>query len=1494
MPDSTALQPDLYSPADLLETLLDISLTGIALLRPVYAAAGAELVDLAYVRLNPPAQRLLQLPEYPANTFLVLQSDAQAKSLFDFYRKAFETSEASQFTFQQPHPETGNLLHIAAKRSGQVLVVNLTETPCLNGHLAQPTLPQGKEAVLLAVFEALPAPYLLLSPKLIIEEASEAYLAATLTQRDNLIGQHLFEAFPDNPETPEAKGVQNLSESLELARTTGQPHEMALQHYDVPDPDNPGRFVERYWLPRNTPVLDAQGHLRCFIHAVANVTDQVQAERQLHDSQARERVAQAAVAREREVLQAVIRQAPVGIALFEGENQLIAAANNQICAMWGYSISEVLGKPLLEAVPELRGQDFAEVIAEVARTRVPFVGSEVPVQLTQQGALETHYFNFVYQPLYGPDGSLLGVLDIVSDITEQVRNRQQVERLNEELQTANEEYLASNAELIEIQQQLQQARAEADRQRQQLHSIFMQAPAMVCIFRGPEHVFQLVNPLYQQRVGDRPLLGRPVAEAMPELASQPIVGLLDEVYRTGESFEAHEMLVQLDHNNSGALGENYYNFIYQATRSLEGAIDGILVFAYEVTTQVLARRGIERNEAQLQRLNQQLESANQAFMTAAQTAEAAQAEAEAQRQRLAAILEELPASIATFQGPNHEYHLINPHYQQLFPGRVLQGRSFREAMPELEGQQFFELFDRVYQSGEPFSGHEIETWVDSTNTGQLEQRYYNTFLQALRDTDGTINGILNFAYDVTEQVQTRRQVEQGRQQVEVLNQELAAANEELFTANEEVRANVAELQLTEQALLELNIDLENRVLARTREVQQARVETERQRARLERFFMQAPAAICILDGPELVFELVNPNYQALFPGRELQGRAILEAMPEIAGHRVHETLQHVYRTGETHQEPGLLIAFQRSENGVLEDRYFNYIQQARYNENGQIDGILVFAFEVTTQVQDQQRADALQAEVLAGVQRIAQERETFYQVFEQTPAAICIQRGPEHRYEYFNAAYQEFFPGRELLGRTVAEALPETVGAGFKGLLDEVYATGQTYFGNEAQLLLEQSDGQPPREMYFTFTYQAYRENGVIVGISTFAYEVSEQVQARQQREAQQEQLRAMFEQAPVGIGVFQGPDYLVEVANPTLCTMLGQPSPQLLGRPLFEVVPRTIMQGIQEQLDKVRLTGKSVVAQEVPVQLNHRITYETGYFNLAYEPLRDEQGNITSVTVVANEVSEQVLARQQVEQSQGQVQDLNQELAAINEELHATNEELSDTNTQLIRTNVDLDNFIYTASHDLRAPIANIEGLLHALTHQLPEASTADGQVRPILQMMQGSVERFQKTIDHLTDVTKLQKEQAQPSQTVDLAAIIEEVRLDLAPLLESTQAQLEVEVDQCPTVSFSQKNLRSVVYNLLSNALKYRHPSRLPHVRLRCQQTEGFAALEVQDNGLGLDAAQQVRLFGMFQRLHDHVEGTGIGLYMVKRMVENAGGHIQVESQPGVGSTFTVSFPH
>jgi signal transduction histidine kinase len=356
---------------------------------------------------------------------------------------------------------------------------------------------------------------------------------------------------------------------------------------------------------------------------------------------------------------------------------------------------------------------------------------------------------------------------------------------------------------------------------------------------------------------------------------------------------------------------------------------------------------------------------------------------------------------------------------------------------------------------------------------------------------------------------------------------------------------------------------------------------------------------------------------------------------------------------------------------------------------------------------------------------------------------------------------------------------------------------------------------------------------------------------------------------------------------------MLGAVPGRILGRRYMEEFPGLAAQGYKDLLDGVWHSGREYVAHEQPAQLPHHRHGETGYYNFTYVPLREAEGSIAGIMCVAVDVTAQVLTRRQVQHLNQELASINGELAAANEELRASNEELAESNGQLLRTNADLDNFIYTASHDLKAPISNIEGLLGALLRTLPAESLALERVQGITGMMQDSVERFRKTIASLTEVVKLQKENSQQATEVNLPEVIREVLLDLEPVMGSTGARVDTDMEKCRTIRFPEKNLRSVIYNLISNGIKYRSPERLPRVRIECRSTADCHVLTVSDNGLGLRDSQLDKLFTMFKRFHDHVEGSGIGLYMIRKMVENAGGRIEVESRVGEGTVFTVFFP-
>ena len=656
------------------------------------------------------------------------------------------------------------------------------------------------------------------------------------------------------------------------------------------------------------------------------------------------------------------------------------------------------------------------------------------------------------------------------------------------------------------------------------------------------------------------------------------------------------------------------------------------------------------------------------------------------------------------------------------------------------------------------------------------------------------------------------------------------------------------------------------------DLKRAQQQLEEQDQLLTSILSSLPASVVTFEGEDLRYGFFNDTFQRRVQGRAVLGRPAGEVFPEAEAQGFLTLLREVLLTGVPYQAQDVYAHTRDLRTGQLQEMYLDLAYLPLRHGQQPPHAVLGFTLDATDRVLARRQAEAAQAQALAAAEQTAAQREAFYQVFEQTPAGIALLRESGHRYEYVNAAYQQLFPGRQLVGRTVAEAVPEAWEQGFVAMLDQVYQTGETYVGQEELAVVAQPDGQPPQYTYFDYTYQAMHEAGHIVGVSIFVTNVTERVRARRQREAQRAQLHELFMQAPAPIVIFDGPALIYQLVNPAYQQLFfGR---QLLGLPLLEALPELVGTDLLARVDQVYQTGETYLVQELPVQLARRTggPLEERYFTMTYQARRDERGAVDGALLFGYEVTDQVRARQQLAQA---------------------NAELTAANRQLIHTNVDLDNFIYSASHDLKAPISNIEGLLDALHEELPAATLAAPPVSPILACMANSVERFKRTLDHLTDITRLQKEYAPAAVVVSVPAVLDDVCLDLAPLLAASGARLTRDVAHCPPLLFAEKNLRSVFFNLLSNALKYRSPHRTLHVAISCHAVPGYQVLEIHDNGLGIPLAQQSRLFGMFQRFHDHVEGTGIGLFMVRRMVENTGGRIEVHSQEGTGTTFFVYFP-
>jgi len=244
-------------------------------------------------------------------------------------------------------------------------------------------------------------------------------------------------------------------------------------------------------------------------------------------------------------------------------------------------------------------------------------------------------------------------------------------------------------------------------------------------------------------------------------------------------------------------------------------------------------------------------------------------------------------------------------------------------------------------------------------------------------------------------------------------------------------------------------------------------------------------------------------------------------------------------------------------------------------------------------------------------------------------------------------------------------------------------------------------------------------------------------------------------------------------------------------------------------------------------------------------------------------------------------------------ERTYNANIELNHKNRILTKVNNDLDAFVYTASHDLRSPISNIEGLLEVLSNTVVEENLNREEINQIIGLMKSSLKSFTVTIKDLTTFVEADNDSnAERSEEINIFEVVANVKQDLNNLIATSHAKIEVICENNLSLNFSKKNLKSILYNLLSNAIKYRSPERTPEVFVKLDKFDGKTHLSVRDNGLGIPLDKQDKVFTIFKRFHSHVEGSGLGLYIVKRIIDNCKGQIQVNSTLNQGTTFTIIF--
>jgi len=254
------------------------------------------------------------------------------------------------------------------------------------------------------------------------------------------------------------------------------------------------------------------------------------------------------------------------------------------------------------------------------------------------------------------------------------------------------------------------------------------------------------------------------------------------------------------------------------------------------------------------------------------------------------------------------------------------------------------------------------------------------------------------------------------------------------------------------------------------------------------------------------------------------------------------------------------------------------------------------------------------------------------------------------------------------------------------------------------------------------------------------------------------------------------------------------------------------------------------------------------------------------------------------------ELHDANARLALLNDELETTNAALERRAAELARSNSELEHFASIASHDLQEPLRKVRTFTEQLT--VTEADRLSEKGKDYLARANGAAARMQKLIEDLLKYSRVATH-GRPFEPVDLNEVTREVLDDLEAQVERTGAN--VHVGELPTISADPLQMRQLMQNLISNALKFRREGVAPEVTITGAVQDGSATVAVADNGIGFDPQYRRRIFRVFERLNGRSEypGTGIGLALCRRIVERHGGTVGGDSTEGAGATFTVTLP-
>ncbi|XZF14626.1 PAS domain S-box protein [Chitinophagaceae bacterium MMS25-I14] len=632
--------------------------------------------------------------------------------------------------------------------------------------------------------------------------------------------------------------------------------------------------------------------------------------------------------------------------------------------------------------------------------------------------------------------------------------------------------------------------------------------------------------------------------------------------------------------------------------------------------------------------------------------------------------------------------------------------------------------------------------------------------------------------------------------------------------------------------------------------------------------MQAPVGITIFRGPEFIVEMANENYLQLVGRTEEQlvGKSLFEGLPEVQA-AVEPLLKSVFETGTSYHGNEFKVTLNRY--GRKEIAYFNFVYQAMRERNGSITGIIVIANEVTAQV--------------AARHALQESEKQFRRLVTQSPIAMAIFRGRDFIIEMANETLLNNIWRRnydEVIGRKLLDVFPELINQQFPALLHNVLDTGIAYKENEAPAYIDSHDGR--KLYYLDFEYAPLPEtDGKVAGIMVTVSDVTEKVDARQKITASELKFRLLADSVPQYIWTTDARGNITYF-NQALYDFTGLTYEEVKNDKWVTFVhPDDRAENMRKWIEAVN-TGQ-------PYLFEQRFRKYDGEYRWQLSralPQTDSNGNIQMWVGTSTDIHDHKLFTDELEK---QVEERTSELKKANEDL--------------IRSNSELAQFAYVASHDLQEPLRKIQTFASRILDF--EKNNLSDKGKDYFNRMQSASGRMQQLIKDLLSYSATATGEKHFEQ-IDLNIILQTVKDQLRDTIEQKRAHIKS--TPLPVLHVIVFQFEQLFTNLITNALKFSRPDTEPEINVSVDVIAGsdipdvpantnrnYYCITVTDNGIGFEPQFRDRIFQVFQRLHgkDAYEGTGIGLAICKKIMENHNGFITADSEEGNGATFNIYMP-